>query len=283
LVRADRYDIVHAHGPLLAVLVRLASGRTPVVTTSHTMFGALRAPTRLAWRATAGRDAATLAVSSVVAGSLPRRSAERAEVVPHGIDPAALPTPSRIEHEVHGPNRATVTAVTVASHRHAKDYPTLLRALRIAIDAGADMRLVAVGEGPDLPAHEALAATLGLAEAVEFRPPTPDVIHVIASGDLLVVASGVEGQPLVVVEALALGRPVVATAVGRVPELVTPSVGRVVAPGDPQAMAAALVEVASNPDLRQAMRRAAAAAPTWTIDDVVEAHLAIYRRLVETR
>jgi glycosyltransferase involved in cell wall biosynthesis len=84
-----------------------------------------------------------------------------------------------------------------------------------------------------------------------------------------------------VVEALALGRPVVATAVGRVPELVTPSVGRVVPPGDPQALAAALVEVATDPDLLRAMQQAAAEAPTWTIDDVVDAHLAIYRRLAE--
>jgi glycosyltransferase involved in cell wall biosynthesis len=283
LVRADRYDVVHAHGPLPAVVVRLASRRTPVVTTSHTMWGALRPPTRLAWWATAGRDAATLAVSSVVARSLPGRPAERAEIVPHGVDPRALPSPSQLEHGDPAPSRTGVTAVTVASHRHAKDYPTLLRALRIAIDAGADLRIVAVGEGPDLPAHEALAATLGLTEAVDFRPPTPDVLHVIASGDLLVVASGVEGQPLVVVEALALGRPVVATAVGRVPELVTPSVGRVVPPGDPTALAAALVEVANDPDLRRAMQKAAAAAPTWTIDDVVDAHLAIYRRLADTR
>lgn len=283
LVRTGRYDVVHAHGPLPAVLSRVASESTPVVTTSHTMWAALRAPTRLAWRATAGRDEATLAVSGVVARSLPGRTAARAEVIPHGIDPAALPRRAKTEPGKPERTHTGLSAVTVASHRHAKDYPTLLRALRIAIDAGADVKLVAVGEGPDLAEHEALTAMLGLTAAVDFRPATPDVLHVIASSDLLVVASGVEGQPLVVVEALALGRPVVATAVGRVPELVTPSVGRVVPPGDPQALADALVEVASDPGLLHAMQQAASEAPIWTIDDVVDAHLAIYRRLATPR
>ena len=62
-----------------------------------------------------------------------------------------------------------VTAVTVASHRDAKNYPNLLHAVRWAIDAGAPIRLVTIGDGPNLEAHVELARTLGLADVVAVR------------------------------------------------------------------------------------------------------------------
>lgn len=106
----------------------------------------------------------------------------------------------------------------------------------------------------------------------------------ISDADMLVVASDYEGQPLVVLEALALGRPVVATAVGRVPELVSPAVGRVVPPGDPAALGAAIAELAADPALRALMGpRAVLRGLAWSLDDVVDAHLAIYRRFGSQR
>ena len=280
LVADPRYDVVHVHGPLPAVVARLAPRHRPVVTTSHTPMGVLRVPTRLAWRLNARRDAATVAVSAVVAGSLPRRVAARTVVIPHGVDTAAIARALAAA----GPSTtgATVTAVTVASHRDAKNYPNLLRAVKAARDQGAQLQLVAVGSGPDLERHRALAAELGLADVVTFRSPSTDALSVIAAADLLVVASDYEGQPLVVLEALALGRPVVATAVGRVPELVSPAVGRVVPPGDPQALGAALAEVAGDAELRQRMGEAARReGHTWTLDEVVTAHLALYSEVTD--
>ena len=275
LVAQPRFDVVHVHGPLPAVVARLARRHRPIVTTAHTPLGALRLPTRLAWRLTAGRDAASVAVSAVVAGSLPRRVAARTLVLPHGVDPAAIAGTLATA----GPRAESgaVTAVAVASHRDVKNYPNLLRAVKAARDLGAPLHLVAVGTGPELERHRALAAQLDLADAVTFQPPGHDVLGVIAGGDLLVVASDYEGQPLVVLEALALGRPVVATAVGRVPELVSPAVGRVVPPGDPQALGAALAELAGDAELRRQMGAAALhEGHTWTLDDVVDAHLALY-------
>ena len=101
-----------------------------------------------------------------------------------------------------------------------------------------------IGDGPSVNVHTELARSLGIADAVEFMPATEDVLKHIARADLLVVASDYEGQPIVVAEALALGVPVVATAVGRVPELVDASIGRVVPPRDPVALGAALAELA---------------------------------------
>ena len=95
---------------------------------------------------------------------------------------------------------------------------------------------------------------------------------------MLAVASDYEGQPIVVAEALALGVPVVATAVGRVPEMVNATVGRVVPPRDPGALADALTELATSPELRAAMStHGRSQHSSWTLDDVIAAHLAVYR------
>jgi glycosyltransferase involved in cell wall biosynthesis len=278
LVREPRFTVVHVHGPLPSVIARLARGHRPVVTTSHTPLSALRLPTRLAWLLTAGRDAESIAVSAMVAASMPRRVARRMSVLPHGVDPAAIAAAAAAAPP-HLAD-ATVRVVTVASHRGAKNYPNLLRAVKAACDLGAVLHLTAVGTGPELQRHIDLAAELGLADVVTFFEPTTDVLHVIAGADLLVVASDYEGQPLVVLEALALGKPVVATAVGRVPELVSPAVGRVVPPGDAEALGAALAEVAGDAALRARMGLAARhEGHTWTLDDVVAAHLALYAKV----
>jgi glycosyltransferase involved in cell wall biosynthesis len=166
--------------------------------------------------------------------------------------------------------------VAVASHRDAKNYPNLLRAIRLAIDAGAKLRLVTVGDGPALDTHVALARTLGIGDDVDFTPATADVLHRIAGADVLAVASDYEGQPIVVAEALALGVPVVATAVGRIPEMVDATVGRVVPPRDPTALGGALRELADDPDLRTRLGVNARQLPVRTLDDVLDAHVALY-------
>ena len=276
LVADPRFDIIHAHGPLPAVLARLTPHHRPVVTTSHTPLGALRLLSRVAWCLTARSDSSTVAVSAVVAASLPRNIAARTVVIPHGIDPQAIAC-TLASLQCPASPAPFVNAVTVASHRDAKNYPNLLYAVKVARDLGAPLHLLAIGTGPDLERHRNLACDLGLSDVVVFQEPARSVLGAIAAGDLLVVASDYEGQPLVVLEALALGRPVVATAVGRVPELVSPTVGRVVPPGDSQALGAALAEVAANPELRESMGRAARReGHTWTLGDVVDAHLALY-------
>ena len=173
-----------------------------------------------------------------------------------------------------------MAVIAVASHRDAKNYPNLLRAIRVAVDSGAALTVTCVGEGDALSKHRALAHALGLDGVVTFEAPTEDILERIAAADVLVVASDYEGQPIVVAEALALHKPVVATAVGRVPEMVNPSVGRVVQPGDADALGAALAELAASPEMRAAMARAAAEQPlSWTLDDVLDAHQALYARL----
>lgn len=285
LIRSGGFDVVHAHGPLPAVIARMStrSGMSPrIVTTFHTMWSALRSPSRVSVRLTARRDDACVAVSTAVASSLPRTIGEACVVIPHGVNLAAAAAAvrrSQILRDQLAPS-AQVLVVTVASHRPAKNYPNLLRSVAAARAAGAPIHLLAVGEGEALSAHRALAADLGLSHHVTFEAPRIDVLDVIASADIFVVASDFEGQPLVVVEAMATGRPVVATSVGRAPDLITDEVGRLVRPNDSEALAAALVELASDHTLRARLGAASlAAAQGLSLESSVAAHLLLYRRV----
>ena len=281
LLRQRRFDVVHAHGPLPSVVVRMLAGRQPVVSTLHTLWPAHRGISRAGWLLTARRDAAVLAVSEAVAASLPRRVRHRAEVVPHGVDEAAVAVARRASPtpDPSVPSPSVPSMVVVASHRAAKNYPNLLGALQVAARQGMHFRVMAIGEGPDLVEHRRLAAELGLLDVIDFVEPRLDVLTLIAAADLLVVASDHEGQPLVVSEALALGVPVVATAVGRVPELVGDAVGRVVPTGNPDALGTAVLELLRNPELRARMGAEASTLPHRTLGEVVAEHLAIYRRV----
>ena len=129
-----------------------------------------------------------------------------------------------------------------------------------------------------------LAVELGIDTAVSFDPPMLDVLDTIAAADLVVVASDFEGQPLVVAEALAVGVPVVATAVGRIPELVDESVGIVVPTGNSRALGAAIAELALDDERRTRMSAAATlAARRWTLDDALDAHIEQYEAAIRHR
>ncbi|MFT6290189.1 MAG: glycosyltransferase involved in cell wall biosynthesis [Ilumatobacter sp.] len=273
LLQSKRFDVVHVHGPLPSIICRMVAGAPPIVTTSHTPVEALHTATQWGWRVTARRDAARIVVSEIVAQSMVGSS----RVVPHGIDPAqaaAARNSAARADEVPGDE---AVGICVASHRPAKNYPNLLRALAAARTAGARVRLIAIGEGPDLEDHRRIASELGVDDIVAFEPPTLDVLERIAGADFLIVASDWEGQPMVIAEALAVGTPVVSTAVGQAPTLVSRHVGRVVAPNDHVSLGGAIVELAGDRVIRSMMSAAALAqGSTWTLNDAVEAHARIY-------
>jgi glycosyltransferase involved in cell wall biosynthesis len=149
-------------------------------------------------------------------------------------------------------------AVTVANYRRHKDYPTLLAAARLLRDRGIPVRFAAVGQGPLAgEVHDQHAAS-GLGDAFRLLGYRPDALDVLAAADVFVLSSRQEGLPVALMEALALGLPVVATAVGGIPEGVTDGVeGRLVSPARPAALANAIGDLASDPALRSRYSEAA--------------------------
>lgn len=136
--------------------------------------------------------------------------------------------------------------------------------------------LLVIGDGPERPACEALARSLGMSGHVRFLGRRSDVPRLLAAIDLVLMPSRSEGLGLAAIEAVAAGRPVIAFAVGGLPEVVVDGVnGRLVRSGDHQAFARAVVETLRDPAQRLSYARGAASSAQHF---GVEAHV---RRLID--
>ena len=170
---------------------------------------------------------------------------------------------------------------TVANLRPVKGYPDLLAAAARVIEVLPDTRFVAVGQGPQEAEIRALHARLGLGERVKLLGYRRDAVRVIGACDVFCLASRHEGLPVALMEALALGLPVVATGVGGVTEVVDDGVeGLLVAPGRPDLLAAALLEVLGDADRRHHLAEAAARrGAALSIERAVRRTEAVYEEL----
>jgi len=164
--------------------------------------------------------------------------------MPNGVDPERFPL-VRPAGSGDGP----LTLVAVARLERLKDIHTLLRAFALVRPRIPGVRLEIHGPESDAAYARscyALADQLGLGEACAFRGPTADVGAALNAGDIAVLSSISEGFPFAAVEALMAGRPMVATEVGGVPEVVRPPYGSLVAPGRPAALADAICAMAED-------------------------------------
>ncbi len=133
----------------------------------------------------------------------------------------------------------------------------VLAALRRLRELGVDACLCLVGDGPEREAIEQRAYELGVVRHTYFLGYQEDVAPFYAAFDALILPSANEGTPVSAIEALAGRRPVVATRVGGVPDVVRDEVdGFLVEPGDVDAMAERLARLAADPQLRRRMGEA---------------------------
>jgi glycosyltransferase involved in cell wall biosynthesis len=138
-----------------------------------------------------------------------------------------------------------------------KDLPTLLEAFASAASRTPRARLVLVGDGEERADLERRAATLGIADRVRFTGWQRDLAAVHGGIDVSVLSSLNEGTPVAIIEAMAAARPVIATDVGGVRDVVTHGrTGLVVPPRDVPALAAAMERLAGDGALREAFGRA---------------------------
>ena len=286
---AGRYDLVHAHGLKAGWLAASLRRGPPVVLTVHNVVldeaSARAAPVlRLLERLLPGRVDAVIAVSDDIASRLDRAPRPRRSAVIAAV--GGRPQPTRDPDEVRrslGVEPGQALVVTVARLHPQKDLPTLLHAAVEVKRRHPDVRVVIVGDGPERERIRSLIDELGLGRTVTLAGPSGNAADEIAAADVFVLASLWEGSPLVVSEALLLGRAVVASAVGAVPELVRDGItGRLVAPGDVSALAAAVSELLDEPDeaARLAEAGAALAAERLDQDRILDAVERVYRATV---
>ncbi|MGH9291706.1 MAG: glycosyltransferase [Acidimicrobiales bacterium] len=289
LLVGRRVAILHVHLPYAAGFGRLVAHsvrpRPRVVHTQHNIWGENPMATQVLHRLTCRLDDADIAVSQAAWSVLPPRLRSRTEVVVHGLSMAELDAPRRSRDEIRAefglrPGEALVT--TVANLRQEKGYDVLLGAARQLLEEGLAARFVAVGAGPLADEVARRRDGLALGDRFVLAGFRADAKEIVAASDLFVLASYHEGFPVAVMEALALGVPVVSTAVGDVPLAIgrTRS-GLVVPPGDSSSLAGAMRTLLLDGALREQMAAAALASrPDFDVRRAVGRVEAIYRGLL---
>jgi glycosyltransferase involved in cell wall biosynthesis len=167
-----------------------------------------------------------------------------------------------------------------------KGLEVFLRAARIIKDHGKSAKFVIAGDGPLRGQLQALAQQSGLAREVLFLGHRNDGHNILGLMNLFLLPSLSEGIPLVLLEALALARPVVATAVGGIPEVVEHEIsGLLVAPGKEDDLAKQCLAVMDDPALAQRLGHAGhkRVAATFSADVMAESVANVYRNLVDAR
>ena len=299
LLGGQGFDVVHFHLPYSAALGRLAVASLPgprrpaVAYTEHCLWDHTSAPVRWLNRLGARWDRAWVAVSAASWQSLPPRLRARCQVVHHGVDTEVLGrlgacgrerARARLRREL-GLAAGSLVVVCVGNLRPQKDHATFLRAARAVLDLGVKAHFAVVGSGSCLAEAQALADRLGLGRAVSFLGARPDAVELVAGSDLFLLTSRYEGRPVALMEAMALGVPVVASAVGGVPELVEDGVsGRLVPPGRPEEAAKAAVELLGDPGLLAATGAAARrASRSFDLKVAVQSMEHLYAALAASR
>ena len=177
-------------------------------------------------------------------------------IVHCGVDPGRYAAASDRIGDDREPGRDVLFIGRLAA---AKGVPVLLEAFARAHKVHPDARLTLIGDGPARPALEARTRDLGLGDAVRFAGylGQDEVAAELARADLFALPSFAEGVPVVLMEAMAAGLPVLTTAITGIPELVEDGIsGRLVVPGDIDAFADAMQALLADPATGRAMGQA---------------------------
>lgn len=265
LMRRERVDVVHTHLWTSAFWGRLAGAlaRVPVVViTEHNLDTWRRAPHLLADRLLGRVTDDWVFVSREVEAFYRARlalPAGRGHVVHNGVDVAPFtrrPDAAAVRARMGLPAAARVAGV-VGRLEARKGHRFFLDAMRRVVDRAPGTIGLIVGEGREKEALLAQRDALGLGDAVRLVGYWPDLAEAFAALDVFVLPSLMEGHPLAILEAMAAGKPVVATDVGGNGEAVQPDVtGLLVPPADPAALADAILSLLAEPERSLALGEA---------------------------
>jgi len=300
LIRRERPAIVHTHTSKAGFIGRLAAviARAPAVIHQphgHIFYGYYSARrtavfTALERQAARWTDRIITLTDRGAQEHLARGigRAEQYVAVPSGVPTAELraAAPPRGEARARlGLDPDAFIVVGLGRLVPIKGFDLLARALPAVVAQIPSARVLLVGDGAERAHLGAIAASMGVAERLRMTGETTDVASYLAAADVVAVPSRNEGMGRVIVEAMALGLPVVATAVGGIPDVVTDGeCGRLVGPEDVDALAAALIELGRDPALRRKLGEAAVRrAEAFSTAVASEKLLAVYATLVRAK
>jgi glycosyltransferase involved in cell wall biosynthesis len=258
-LRAWQPDIIHTHLKHADLVGAVAARRLhrPMISTLHIVDdqGGLlpRTKRRLAASFRVSAAARTVAVSEAqrqwYLGAYPRVDPQRVVMIHNGVGDHVEETPQAARRVLGVPDDALVV-VQVGLLREGKGHRDLLDAVQELRTGGGipNLRVLVVGSGP---LREELERAAG--PEVRFLGYREDVSTVLHAADIVVQPSWFDALPTTLIQALAAGRPAVATGVGGIPEIVTPDCGILVRPRAPVELAHAIRELARDPGRRTAL------------------------------
>jgi glycosyltransferase involved in cell wall biosynthesis len=219
-----------------------------------------------------------------VSQSILMSGADRLRVIPNGIDTLVFKTGDKAtaRERLGWPQEAFIVMFAASSARHSiwKDYPTMREAIRLAGEKahGRPLRFFAIGD--TAPAEQA-----GVVK-IEFLPYRKLLTECYQAADVYLHAARADTFPTTVLEALACGTPVVATAVGGIPEqIIEGETGFLLPAGDAAALAERLTQLAQSPALVRAMGSAARrdAACRFSLERMAGEYQKLYQEMIEKR
>ena len=291
LLRRRSIDVIHAHEFAMNVYGALLSRITgiPNVTTVHGKnYYCEKLRRRLGYRF-AARQSIMVAVSEDLKQFLVKSTAippERIRVVPNGINLNRYLTngeDATVRREL-GIKAGSPVIGTVGNLFAVKGQIYLIRACRIVAKTFPDFVLLVAGEGEELTVLQTEAHDLGIQENVKFLGFREDVPSLLQAMDVFVLPSLSEGLPLSVLEAQALQKPVVASDVGGVPEVVEDGIsGFLVPPKNPQALADKILLLLRNTQLatdlgKEGRKRVEQA---FSLEHMIQEYQSLYEELFQ--
>jgi glycosyltransferase involved in cell wall biosynthesis len=285
LIRSRRPDLVHTHGYRADLLAGAAARHehVPWVSSVHGFTGGGRKNRLYEWlQVRAYRQAqGVIAVSRPLRDLLGRRGVPQAiiQVIPNAwmLKPTLGREEARRALAVSGEGPLLGWVGRLSREKGADVF---LEALALLKDV--PWRASLLGIGREQAALEAMATTLGVASRITWQGMVPAAARYFPAFDLFVLSSRTEGTPIALFEAMASAVPIVATAVGGVPDVVSAAEAALVAPEDPRALAAGIRAALADPEA--ARRRAVAARQRleqqFSTGPWLDAHERMYRQLV---
>ncbi len=263
-LRRERYTIVHTHTSKGGFVGRLAAWLAGVPIVLHTMHGFAiheqsSAPVRMIYAALE-RLAARWCHRIITVSEFHRRWAlelgicppQQIQAIPNGITPDRLPESfdrARLRRELGvGEGERMILSTTRLAMDKGIQY--LVEAAALLPRTGVRYRVTVAGDGPARPYLERLARSRGVSDIVSFLGFRNDIAGLLAAADVLVLPSLREGLSISLLEAMAAGRPIVATSIGSQRELASQAnMALLVPPAEPAALAEAIERLAADPAL----------------------------------
>jgi len=257
-MREFKPDVIHTHHlyELLYAWPGALLTRTQIVHTEHEYFSLKNSKAFFRLRLLSCLCRAITGVNEETSAFLKNDigiSATKVHTIPNGINLKQYEL-VRSNRKLFGLTGNDLVVGIVARLHKVKDHQMLIHAFRLVVYKLPQTKLLVIGDGPTRQQLESLVSELQITDKVFFLGICSDIPELLSCLDVVVLSSLEEGLPMSILEAMASGKPVVATEVGGVPTVVrTGQTGLLVPVGDSEAMATALTSLLTEPDIAEKM------------------------------